>query len=235
MILDFKILSLWFVIEDWWYYAITCENNWFLNVLVKSNFATPNPFGSVSCFVVGICLSNYNFNSFLIHQASYSKEYQRYLMQRENLGSIWKIGRYPIKVSEVLSISDLSTQPKTSGMCVRPKFLLASLPLIWYATLQLSKRKIFDLLTPPQGSRVCVRTEYLLSWCSTFIPLIWYATWLLSEKKMFWPIDAYPGLRVWCVKGQTTCNHVATCVFPFNLICNMTIFLKSLILASAHP
>ena len=102
MILDFKILSLWFVIEDWWYNTLTRKNNWFLNVLVKSNFATPTPFGSVSCFVVGICLSNYNFNSFLIHQASYSKEYQRYLMHRENLGSIWKIGRYPIKVSEVL-------------------------------------------------------------------------------------------------------------------------------------
>ena len=105
MILDFKILSLWFVIEDWWYNTLTHEDNWFLNVLVKSNFATPTPFGSVSCFVVGICLSNYNLNSFLIHQASYSKEYHRYLMHRENLGSIWKIGRYPTKVSEVLSVT----------------------------------------------------------------------------------------------------------------------------------
>ena len=101
-ILDFNILSLWFVIEDWWYNTLTRENNWFLNVLVKSNFATPTPFGSVSCFVVGICLSYYYLNSFLIHQASYSKEYQRYFMHRENLGSIWKIGRYPVKVSEVL-------------------------------------------------------------------------------------------------------------------------------------
>ena len=102
MSLDFKILSLWFVIKDWWFKTLTREHNWFLNVLVKSNFATPTPFGIVSCFVVGICLTNYNLNSFLIHQASYSKEYQRYLMHRENLGSIWKIGRYPIKVSEVL-------------------------------------------------------------------------------------------------------------------------------------
>ena len=101
-ILDFNLLSLWFVIEDWWYNTHTRDNNWFLNVLVKSNFATPTPFGSVSCFVVGICLSNYYLNLFLIHQASYSKEYQRYLMHRENLESIWKIGRYPIKVSEVL-------------------------------------------------------------------------------------------------------------------------------------
>ena len=103
MILDFKILSLWFVIEVWWYNTLTRKNNWFLNVLVKSNFATLTPFGSVSCFVLGICMSNYNLNSFLIHQAPYSKKYQRYLMHRENLGSIWKIGRYPIKVSEVLS------------------------------------------------------------------------------------------------------------------------------------
>ena len=80
------------------------QNNWFLNVLVKSNFATPTPFGSVFCFVVGICLSNYNLNWFLMHQASYSKGYQRYLIHRDVLGSIWKIGRYPIKVSEVLCV-----------------------------------------------------------------------------------------------------------------------------------
>ena len=73
MILDFKILSLWFVIEYWSYNTLTRENNWFLNVLSKSNFATPTPFGSVFCFVVGICLSNYNLKSFPIHQASYSK------------------------------------------------------------------------------------------------------------------------------------------------------------------
>ena len=102
MILDFKIRSLWFVIKYWWYNTLMCVNNWFLNVLVKSNFATPTPFGRVSCFVVGICLSNYNLNSFLIHQASYSKGYQWYLMHNEVLGSTWKIGRYPIKVSEVL-------------------------------------------------------------------------------------------------------------------------------------
>ena len=102
MIWDFKILSLWFVIEYWWYNTLTRENNWFLNVLVKSNFATPTPFGSTSCFVIGICLSNNNLNSFLIHQVSYSKWYQWYLMHREVMGNIWKIGRYPIKVSEVL-------------------------------------------------------------------------------------------------------------------------------------
>ena len=73
-----------------------------INVLVKSNYATLTPFGTVSCFVVGICLSYYNLSSFLIHQASYSNGCQKYLMHREILGSIWKIGRYPIKVSEVL-------------------------------------------------------------------------------------------------------------------------------------
>ena len=74
----------------------------FLNVLVKSNCVIPSPFGSVSCFVVEVCLSNYNLNSFLIHQASYSKGYQWSLIHREVLESIGKIGRYPTKVSEVL-------------------------------------------------------------------------------------------------------------------------------------
>ena len=69
---------------------------------MKSNWATPTPFGSVSCLVAEVCLSNYNLNSFLIHQAPYSKGYQWYLMHKEVLGSIWKIGRYPIKASEVL-------------------------------------------------------------------------------------------------------------------------------------
>ena len=76
MILDFKILSLWFEIEYWWYNTITREHNCFLMFWWGQNFATPTPFGSVSCFVVGICLSNYNLNSFLIHLASYSKRYQ---------------------------------------------------------------------------------------------------------------------------------------------------------------
>ena len=38
-----------------------------------------------------------------------------------------------------------------------------------------------------------------------------------------------------CVCGQNICYHVAASVFSFNLICNMTIFCKSLILASAPP
>ena len=104
MILDFNILSLWFVIEYWWYITLTGKNNWFLNVLVKSNFATLTPFDRVSCFVVWLCLSNYNLNSSLIHQASYPKGNQWHLMHREVLGSIRKISRYPFKVSEVLLV-----------------------------------------------------------------------------------------------------------------------------------
>ena len=87
-----------------WYNTLTRENNWFLKVLVKSHFATPTPFGSVSCFVKGVCQSNYNLYSFLIHQAPYSKGYQWYLFRRAVFGSIWKIGRYPIKVSAWIEI-----------------------------------------------------------------------------------------------------------------------------------
>ena len=53
MILDFKTLSLGFVIEHLWYNTLTHENDWFPNGLVKSNFVTPTPYGSVTCFVDG--------------------------------------------------------------------------------------------------------------------------------------------------------------------------------------
>ena len=64
--------------------------------------------------------------------------------------------------------------------------------------------------------------------------LIWYATWLLSEKKYsltFWPHPLGRG----CVCGQNICYHVAASVVSFNLICNMNIFWKSLILTAAPP
>ena len=64
--------------------------------------------------------------------------------------------------------------------------------------------------------------------CAQF-PLIWYATWLLSEKDIVWP------LGLGCVCGQNICYHVATSVVSINLICNRTIFWKSLILASIPP
>ena len=63
---------------------------------------------------------------------------------------------------------------------------------------------------------------------------IWYATWLLSQKSIvltFWP---HP-LGRWCSCGQNICYHVAASIVSFNLICNMTIFWKSLILASPPP
>ena len=47
----------------------------------------------------------------------------------------------------------------------------------------------------------------------------------------FWP---HP-LGLGCVCGQNICYHVDASVVSFNLICNMTIFWKSLILASAPP
>ena len=55
------------------------------------------------------------------------------------------------------------------------------------------------------------------------LPFIWYATWLLSEKiysLTFWP---HP-LRWGCVYGPNICYHVAASFISFNLICNMTTF-----------
>ena len=83
MISDLKILSLWFVIVSWWYNTLKRENNWSINVLVKSNFATPTPFGRVSFFVVGIW-SNYNLNSFV---------YSKRLIQKDT-SDILRIGKF---------------------------------------------------------------------------------------------------------------------------------------------
>ena len=153
MIFVFKILSLWFVIKNWWYNTLTRENNWFLNVFVKSNFATPIPFGSVSCVVAGICLCNYNLNLFLIHQASYSKGYQWYLMHREVLGSIWKIGRYPIKVSEVLSI-DLNRHDLIKIWVVHTRRL--EFLLNWSSVFQVEKKcSIITCQTSTFSSAFC--------------------------------------------------------------------------------
>ena len=54
-----------------------------------------------------------------------------------------------------------------------------------------------------------------------------------SEKDMVWPLNQHLGQG--CVCGQNICYHVAASVVSFNLICNMTIFWKSLILDSAPP
>ena len=66
---------------------------------------------------------------------------------------------------------------------------------------------------PNQGLRVCVRTEYLLLWCSALHSLQFDMQHDYFKKNVFW-------LRV-CL-----CYHVAACVIPFNLICNMTILYK---------
>ena len=126
---------MWIEIEYWWYKALTLENNWFLNILVKSNFAPPTLFRSVSCVIVGVCLSNYNLYLFLIHQTSYSKGYLWYLMQREVLGSIWKIGRYSIKVSEVLFVVI------QSNVCYKSKCIRFIFGRYFYPHAFLKKRR----------------------------------------------------------------------------------------------
>ena len=69
--------------------------------------------------------------------------------------------------------------------------------------------------------------------CAQF-PLIWYATWLLSQKYKVWPFDPTPWVEGVSVgKIFAILYHVAAKVISFNLICNKTIFWKSLILVSA--
>ena len=94
-----------------------------------------------------------------------------------------------------------------------------------------------DLFTPPQGSRVCVRTNYLLSWCSMLKTLQFDMQHkvLLSEEEKWLGLLTPPQGRG-CVFGQIICYHVASCVVGLNLICNMTITRKSLILTLVpHP
>ena len=62
-------------------------------------------------------------------------------------------------------------------------------------------------------------TVLLHSW----FHLIWYATWACSVKNNFWVFD--PTQRV--VYRQNIFYHVAAFLFPFHLICNMTVFWKS--------
>ena len=86
----------------------------------------------------------------------------------------------------------------------------------------------------PRGPCVCNDSIFAFMVLCAQLPLIWYATWLLSEKRYsltFWPHPLGRG----CVCGQNICYHVAASIVSFNLICNMTIFWKSLNLASAPP
>ena len=112
--------------------------------------------------------------------------------------------------------------------------LCARFPLIWYATWLLSVKDIvwpFDSTPWVKGGSVGKIFATMLLPVSS--ALIWYATWLLSEKYIVWPFDPTPWVEGVC--GQNICHHVAASVVSFNLICNMTIFWKSLILASAPP
>ena len=111
----------------------------------------------------------------------------------------------------------------------------AQFPLIWYATWLLSVKDIVWPFDPtPWVKGVSVGKIFATMLLPASSALIWYATWLLSEKMYsltFWPHPLGRG----CVCGQNICYHVAASVFSFNLICNMTIFWKTLILAWAPP
>ena len=109
--------------------------------------------------------------------------------------------------------------------------LCAQFPLIWYATGLLAEKDIVWPFYPTpwvEGASVGkIFATMLLPGSSA---LIWYATWLLSEKDIVWPHPLGRG----CVCGKNIC-YVAASSISFNLICNMTIFWKSLILTSAPP
>ena len=127
--------------------------------------------------------------------------------------------------------------PGVFGVCNDSIFafmvLCAQFPLIWYATWLLSEKDIvwpFDPIPWVEGVSVGKIFATILLPASS--ALIWYATWLLSEERFsltFWPHPLGRG----CVCGQNICYHVAASIVSFNLICNVTIFWKSLILALA--
>ena len=114
--------------------------------------------------------------------------------------------------------------------------LCAQFPLIWYATWLLSVKDIvwsFDPTPWVKGVSVGkIFATYML--LPALSALIWKCIMTTFRKRYsltFWPQPLGRG----CVCGQNICYHVAASVVSFNLICNMTIFWKSLILASAPP
>ena len=110
--------------------------------------------------------------------------------------------------------------------------LCTEFPLIWYATWLLSVKGIVWPFDPtPWVKGVSVGKIFATMLLPASSALIWYATWPLSEKYIVWPHPLGRG----CVCGQNICYHVAASVVSFNLICNMTTFWKSLILALALP
>ena len=132
------------------------------------------------------------------------------------------------------------TPPQGSLVCLMTSIfafmvLCAQFPLIWYATWLLSEKDIVWPFDPtPWFEGVSVGKVFATMLLPASSALIWYATWLLSEKKYSLTFSPHP-LGRGCVCGQNICYHVAASVVSFNLIYNMTIFWKSLILASAPP
>ena len=136
--------------------------------------------------------------------------------------------------------NDLLTPPNgVVGVCNDSIFafmvLCDQFPLIWYATWLLSEKDIVWPFDPtPWVEDESVGKIFATMLLPALSALIWYATWLLSEKDIVWPFDPTPWVEGVSV-GKNICYHVAASVVSFNLICNMTIFWKSLILTSAPP
>ena len=84
------------------------------------------------------------------------------------------------------------------------------------------------ILTFYQGSGVCIRTEYMLACCCIRRSLYFDTQQDHVLKKLNFELsDPTPqgwGRRGVGVDRQYISYHVAACVIPFNLICNMTIF-----------
>ena len=107
---------------------------------------------------------------------------------------------------------------------------LCSIPINLICNMTTFRKKIVDLWPCSRG-RGCVKGQAMcLHLLHLSFPLIWYATWPCSAKVQFWPLDHTRGVYI-----QTTYYHVAACVIPLNLICNMTIFWKSWIMACVPP
>ena len=102
------------------------------------------------------------------------------------------------------------------------------------------KSWIFTFWPHPQGGGLWVRgvgsaDKIFATLLLRFLfHLIWYATWPCSEKLNFYLLTPPPGWGVVSegsgVCRQNICYPVAAFLFPFNLICNLTMFWKSWIL-----
>ena len=112
--------------------------------------------------------------------------------------------------------------------------LCAQFPLIWYATWLLSVKDTvwpFDLTPWVKGVSVGKIFATMLLPASSALILCNMTTFRKIYSLTFWPHPLGQG----CVCGKNICYHVAASVVSCNLICNMTILWKKLILASAPP